>query len=128
MALTDTSTILKTSDYSKRFTGDGVPSTHDASGLVGEIARRRARIVRPLFVASFAFYLTSLVALAYFPGLVTYRLYGSINLAYALAITQFVMTFLVAFIYARQTSRLVDPVVKRAFALLGPQTVEGEAR
>jgi len=47
------------------------------------------RLAVPLFLCSFALYVATLVALSYFPGLVGYKIFGSINLAYVLALAQF---------------------------------------
>ena len=99
-----------------------------ANGIVKEIARRRAQVVVPLFFCSFAIYVATLVALSYFPGLVGYRILGSINLAYVLALAQFAITFLTAFIYAVWARRAIDPLVADAFAILGRAPVIGSVR
>jgi len=57
-----------------------------ANAIVKEIARRRVQVVLPLFLCSLATYVTTLLALSYFPGLVGYKVFGSINLAYVLAL------------------------------------------
>ena len=99
-----------------------------AEGIVREIARRRVQVLVPLFLCSFATYLATLVALSYFPGLVAYKSLGSINLAYVLALAQFAITFLTAFIYAVWTRRAIDPLVAQAFAILGRTPAIGSAR
>src|SRR5271154_3140658 len=71
-----------------------------ADAIVKEIARRRAQVVLPLFLCSFVTYVMTLLALSYLPGLVGYKIFGSINLAYVLALSQFAITFVTAFIYA----------------------------
>jgi uncharacterized membrane protein (DUF485 family) len=85
-------------------------------------------VVVPLFLCSFALYVATLVALSYFPGLVGYKIFGSINLAYVLALAQFAITFLTAFIYALWTRRAIDPLVADAFAILGRAPVAGGVR
>jgi uncharacterized membrane protein (DUF485 family) len=77
----------------------------------------------PLFLCSFATYVATLVALSYFPGLVGHKIFGAINLAYVLALAQFAITFLTAFIYARWARRAIDPLVADAFAILGRSPV-----
>jgi uncharacterized membrane protein (DUF485 family) len=99
-----------------------------ANGIVRELARRRAQVVVPLFLCSFAMYVATLVALSYFPGLVGYKIFGSINLAYALALAQFAITFLTAFIYAVWTRRAIDPLVAEAFTILERAPVTGGIR
>ena len=98
------------------------------NGIVREIARRRVQVVIPLFLCSFATYVAALIALSYFPGLVGYKIFGSINLAYVLALAQFAITFLTAFIYAVWTRRAIDPLVADAFARLGSASAAGRVR
>ena len=99
-----------------------------ANAIVREIARRRAQVVLPLFLCSFATYVMTLLALSYLPGLVGHKMFGSINLAYVLALAQFAITFLTAFIYASWARRAVDPLVADAFAILGQAPVIGSGR
>jgi uncharacterized membrane protein (DUF485 family) len=99
-----------------------------APAIVAEIARRRTRVVVPLFLCSFATYVTTLLALSYLPALVGYRIFGAINFAYVLALAQFAITFLTAFIYARWARRAIDPLVAEAFAILGPSPAIGGRR
>ena len=99
-----------------------------ANAIVREIARRRTRVVLPLFLCSFATYVATLVALSYFPNLVGHKIFGSINLAYLLALAQFAITFLTAFIYALWTRRAIDRLVADAFAILGCSPVIGNVR
>jgi len=99
-----------------------------ANGIVKEIARRRVQVVVPLFLCSFALYVATLVALSYFPGLVGYKILGSINLAYALALAQFAITFLTAFIYAVWVRRAIDPLIAEALAILGRPPAIGSIR
>ena len=99
-----------------------------ANAIVREIARRRAQVVFPLFLCSFASYVATLLALSYLPGLVGHKMFGSINLAYVLALAQFAITFLTAFIYALWARRAIDPLVADAFAVLGHAPVIGSGR
>ena len=99
-----------------------------ANAIVREIARRRAQVVLPLFLCSFASYVATLLALSYLPGLVGYKIFGSINLAYVLALAQFAITFLTAFIYALWARRAIDPLVADAFVILGRALVIGSGR
>jgi len=73
-------------------------------------------------------YIATLVALSYFPNLVGYKIFGAINLAYVLALAQFAITFLTAFIYAVWTRRAIDPLVADAFEILGRSSVIGNVR
>jgi len=129
MALSETQTIPGRSAYA-----DASPTCLPladkavANGIVKEIARRRTQVVVPLFLCSFATYVATLLALSYFPGLVGYRILGSINLAYVLALAQFAVTFLTAFIYAVWARRAIDPLIAEAFAILGRSPAIGSVR
>ncbi len=95
-----------------------------ADQLVDEIARRRRAVAHPLFLASFTFFLLTLLALAYLPDLVAYRVYGAFNVAYLLALTQFVATFVVAAVYARWAQVSIDPLTAEACEILGRPAAE----
>lgn len=81
------------------------------------ISLRRWRIVSPLLTLSLGSYMATLVAFAYFPNATSRILTGSINVAYALALTQFVVTFAVAVLYSAMAARWVDPLTADAHAL-----------
>jgi uncharacterized membrane protein (DUF485 family) len=55
-------------------------------------------------------------------------MFGSINLAYVLALAQFAITFLTAIIYALWARRAIDPLVSDAFAILGRAPAMGSVR
>ena len=78
---------------------------------LGTLAKRRARLVVPLFVLSFSLFLSTLLALSYYPAVVSLRVVGSVNVAYLLAILQFVATFSIAIVYASIAKRVIDPLV-----------------
>jgi uncharacterized membrane protein (DUF485 family) len=129
MALSETQTMPSQFGYVDTASIRGLYADRDAaSAIVREIARRRTRVVVPLFLASFATYLATLVALSYFPDLVGHRMFGAINLAYVLALSQFAITFLTAFIYALWTRRAIDPLVADVFVILGRSPAIGSVR
>ena len=78
-----------------------------------ELSHRRTRFVWPLLAVALLVYFVVLCALAYLPSLVSARVFGSINLAYLLAVLVFVVTFAVAVIYARRARRSFDPLAAR---------------
>jgi uncharacterized membrane protein (DUF485 family) len=90
-----------------------------AEDLVREIARRRHAVAHPLFLGSFLFFCAALVAFAYLPGLVGTKIFGAINVAYLLALAQFVVTFVVAGVYARWARSAIDPLTAQARLRLG---------
>jgi len=128
MALSETQTMPGQLDYADASLPVLLADKAGAKGIVKEIARRRTQVVVPLFLCSFATYVATLLALSYFPGLVGYRILGSINLAYVLALAQFAVTFLTAFIYAVWARRAIDPLIAEAFAILGRSPAIGSVR
>jgi len=96
-----------------------------AEELVREIARRRHAVAHPLFLGSFLFFCAALVAFAYMPGLVGTKAIGAINVAYLLALAQFVVTFVVAGVYALWARSAIDPLTAQARLRLGNLAKEG---
>jgi len=90
-----------------------------AEDLVREIARRRHAVAHPLFLGSFLFFCAALVAFAYLPGLVGTKVIGAINVAYLLALAQFLVTFVVAGVYALWARSAIDPLTAQARLQLG---------
>src|SRR3989442_11832050 len=82
------------------------------------LARRRGRFVWPLWVAALGSYALVLLAFAYWPGLVRRQVIGAFNVAYLLAVSQFVMTFAVGIAYSRWARRVSDPMAARICAEL----------
>ena len=107
-------------------TGVSAYGALDADELVDEIARRRHAVVHPLLLATYAFFGLSLLALAYLPTVVGLKVWGSINVAYLLAVAQFVATFVVAAVYSRWAGAVIDPLTSLARSKLA--TLETGAR
>jgi uncharacterized membrane protein (DUF485 family) len=106
------------------YTNSGLVDALIADELVAEIRRRRHAFVHPLFLAAFSLFCLTLLAFAYLPDLVGYRVYGAINLAYLLALSQFGITFLVAATYARWARTAIDPLTHQARIRLAAQSVK----
>ena len=83
-----------------------------------ELARRRRRFVVPVLLGSLGTYALVLLAFAYWPTLVRQHVIGAFNVAYLLAVSQFVMTFLVGVVYSRWATRVYDPLAARIRAEL----------
>jgi uncharacterized membrane protein (DUF485 family) len=89
-----------------------------------ELARRRRRFVVPLLLGSLGAYALALLAFAYWPAFVRQHVIGAFNVAYLLAVAQFVMTFAVGVVYSRWAARVCDPLAERIRAQLdAPVTV-----
>ena len=78
-----------------------------------ELARRRRRFVVPLLLCALAAYALVLLAFAYWPSLVRRQVVGAFNVAYLLAVSQFLMTFAVGLVYSRWAKRVCDPLAAR---------------
>jgi uncharacterized membrane protein (DUF485 family) len=74
--------------------------------------------VVPLFGLSFGLFLSTLLVLflstllvlSYCPAIVSLQVVGSVNVAYLLALLQFLATFWIAIVYAWIAKRLIDPL------------------
>jgi uncharacterized membrane protein (DUF485 family) len=91
---------------------------------LGELARRRRRVVVPLLLGSLGAYAVVLLAFAYWPALVRRPVVGAFNVAYLLAVSQFLMTFTVGIVYSRWAARVCDPLAARIRAQLDALATE----
>jgi uncharacterized membrane protein (DUF485 family) len=91
---------------------------------VVELARRRRRVVVPLLLGALGAYALVLLAFAYWPGLVRRHVVGAFNVAYVLAVSQFLMTFAVGVAYSRWAARVCDPLAARIRAQLDALATE----
>ncbi|TXN00752.1 DUF485 domain-containing protein [Methylobacterium sp. WL64] len=71
-----------------------------------------------MFLMFFVFFGATLVTFAYLPDLVGVKVYGSINVAYLLAVSQFAVSFLIAAVYALWARKVLDPLTAEARARL----------
>jgi uncharacterized membrane protein (DUF485 family) len=55
--------------------------------------------------------LATLLVLSYWPALVSVQVAGSINVAYVLALLQFLTTFSIAILYSLVARQAIDPLV-----------------
>jgi uncharacterized membrane protein (DUF485 family) len=68
------------------------------------------RFIFPMTVAFFLWYLLYVLLSAYARGFMSAKIVGNINVALVFGLLQFVSTFLIAWYYARYSSRELDPV------------------
>lgn len=93
--------------------------------MLREIALRRRRFVYPLFWTTFVVFCLSLGALAYLPSVMSIKVWGSINLAYLLALAQFVVTFATAAAYSWWARAVIDPIAMAARSRLAAEAAGG---
>ena len=73
--------------------------------------RRKLRsFIFPMTVAFFLWYLLYVLLSAYARGFMSTKVVGNINVALIFGLLQFVSTFLIAWYYARYSSRELDPI------------------
>jgi uncharacterized membrane protein (DUF485 family) len=84
--------------------------------------------VLPLLLGALGSYALVLLAFAYWPALVRQHVIGAFNIAYLLAVSQFVMTFAVGVVYSRWAARVCDPLARRICAELDATAVAPSAR
>ena len=85
-----------------------------ARPLFERLAKRRSRVVVPLFALSFTLFLVTLLILSYCPVFVSRPIVGSVNVAYLLALVQFLTTFSIAIVYAWVARCALDPLAVQA--------------
>jgi len=100
---------MKASRRSLRLLRPVAVASLDDDPSLGRLAKRRSRLVLPLFGLSFSLFLSTLLVLSYCPALVSLKV-GSVNVAYLLALLQFLATFSVAIVYAWIAKRAIDPL------------------
>lgn len=73
----------------------------------------RTAVCIPLLAVSLISFLATILAFSYAPDIISRTVFGSINVAYLLALTQFLITFLVAVIYSLSARKSADPARER---------------
>ena len=68
------------------------------------------RFIFPMTVAFFLWYLLYVLLSAYARGFMSAKIVGNINVALVFGLLQFASTFLIAWYYARFSSRELDPI------------------
>jgi len=90
--------------------------TESAADVIGEdpeleaLQRRHRGFVFPATLFTLVFYMALILAAGYAPGFMSRRVFGAINVAYLFALAQFVMTFVLAYLYTRFARNTFDPM------------------
>src|SRR5215213_4325483 len=80
------------------------------------LVRKRRRFVVPCTIFFLAWYLGFILLCAYAPGFMGDSVYQGLTVGYCLALTQFVMVFVLGIWYLRKADRDFDPLAERAIA------------
>lgn len=65
------------------------------------LIRKKARFIIGATIFFMAYYLALPILVGYFPDLMKQKVWGEVNIAYAFALSQFFMAWIMAFIYVR---------------------------
>jgi uncharacterized membrane protein (DUF485 family) len=79
-----------------------------------ELLRKRRSFVIPVLAFVFFWYFGFIVLAGYAPDFMGERLIEGFTVGYALALSQFVMTWYLGWLYLRKSDRDFDPLAKRA--------------
>jgi uncharacterized membrane protein (DUF485 family) len=83
------------------------------------LMREKRRFIVPTTIFFIVYYFALPVLVGYFPELMKRRVFGPVNIAYAFALSQFVMAWVIAWIYMRVAER---------FDRLAKEVIAGEVR
>jgi uncharacterized membrane protein (DUF485 family) len=67
-----------------------------------ELVREKRSFIIPATIIFLVYYFGFLVLVGYFPSIVEVNVIGNINLAYLIAISEFVMAWIIVYLYAKQ--------------------------
>jgi uncharacterized membrane protein (DUF485 family) len=79
-----------------------------------ELVHKRRSFVIPVLAFVFIWYFGFIALAGYAPDFMGERLIEGFTVGYALALTQFVMTWYLGWLYLRRSDRVFDPLAKRA--------------
>jgi uncharacterized membrane protein (DUF485 family) len=87
-----------------------------------ELVHRRRRFVVPATIFFLAWYLGFIALAGYAPDFMGESVYEGLTVGYCLALTQFVMVFVLGVMYLRRAGREYDPLAQRVADLAAKDT------
>ena len=87
-------------------------SAIDADPRFRQLHRRKSRFLWSLMVIAILYYLMLPLGAAWFPELFRRTVWGPVNVGIVFALSEFLMAWGVAFVYARHASRRFDPMAE----------------
>jgi uncharacterized membrane protein (DUF485 family) len=92
--------------------------THDWEGIehspeFQELVRKRRSFVLPATVFFLAYYMAFILLAGYAKDFMASSVYEGLTVGYCLALTQFVMVFVLGILYLRRSDREYDPLAAR---------------
>jgi uncharacterized membrane protein (DUF485 family) len=79
-----------------------------------ELVRKRRSFTYPALGFVFIWYFGFIALAGYAPDFMGERLIDGFTVGYAIALSQFVMTWVLGWLYLRQSDRVFDPLARRA--------------
>ncbi|NWJ47764.1 MAG: DUF485 domain-containing protein [Chloroflexi bacterium] len=81
-----------------------------------KLTRARRNFIIPAMIIFIVYYFGMLVLINYFPSLMETDVIGSINLAYVMALSQFILAWAIAFAYLRVSTNVFDKLITKIIA------------
>ena len=81
-----------------------------------ELVREKRNFIIPATIIFLVYYFGFLVIVGYFPAVVDVNVIGNINLAYLFALSQFVMAWIIVYLYVRRAGtfdKLANAIMSR---------------
>ena len=93
-----------------------------------ELVRKRRSFVVPATIFFLAYYMGFILLCGYAKDFMADSVYQGLTVGYCLALTQFVMVFVLGIMYLRKSDRDYDPLAQRVVDLAEQGTAEPGAR
>ena len=81
-----------------------------------QLNRARRNFIIQAMIIFIVYYFGMLILINYFPSTMETKVIGSINLAYLMAISQFILAWVIAFAYLRVSTKVFDTLVSKIIA------------
>ncbi|MEA2643092.1 MAG: hypothetical protein QOG08_118 [Chloroflexota bacterium] len=91
----------------------------EATDEFRELVRRRFRFVLPATIFFLVYYFLLPLGNGLAPGLMKTRVIGQVNIAYLFALSEFVMAWVLAYLYIRKANGLFDSLAAKVRARAG---------
>jgi len=79
------------------------------------LLQQKRRVIIPLTILFIVYYFGFLILVGYFPALVEASVIGQINIAYLFALSQFILAWIIVYLYVRQ-AKIFDQLAHRIIA------------
>ena len=90
-----------------------------------ELVRKRRSFVLPATVFFLAYYMGFILLAGYAKDFMASSVYEGLTVGYCLALTQFVMVFVLGIMYLKRADRDYDPLAERVVEMAGESTTRG---